>query len=181
MTITPLSIAGAYKIDIDPIEDERGFFARTFCRDSFKEVGIAFDVQQCSLSRNRFQYTLRGMHFQIPPHGETKLVSCQKGEIWDCLIDLRSTSDTFGQWTAERLSADHHTALLIPPYCAHGFLTLTPDAEVYYMINTPYVPTAARGVRWNDPAFTIDWPADPSVISDRDQGYVDFEKGRDAC
>jgi len=177
MIITPLEIPGAFQIDVERAEDERGFFARCFCREQLRSQGVAFDVEQCSISGNRARHTLRGMHYQASPHAETKLVRCTAGSIWDCIVDLRPASPTFRKWTARELSADNRRSLLVPEQCAHGFLTLTADAEVFYMISSSYVPEAARGVRWNDPAFAIDWPAIPEVISPRDLAYPDFPTG----
>ncbi len=175
MINTPLDIQGAFQIDIEPHEDERGFFARSFCREELSALGIDFPVAQCSVSYNRARHTLRGMHYQVPPCPETKLVRCTAGRVWDCIVDLRRASPTFGKWVAVELSADNHRTLLIPEQCAHGFLTLTPDTEVYYMMSTPYEPDYARGVRWNDPAFAVEWPAEPDVISEKDQQFPDFQ------
>lgn len=174
MIYTPLEIPGAFRIDIDPQQDPRGFFARSFCRDELKSHGIDFPVAQCSISYNRALHTLRGMHVQAPPCTEIKLVRCTAGRIWDCIVDLRPDSPTFRRWVACELSADNHRTLLIPENCAHGFLTLTPDTEVYYMMSAPYEPRHARGVRWDDPAFGIDWPATPDVLSEKDRSYPDF-------
>jgi dTDP-4-dehydrorhamnose 3,5-epimerase len=177
MIITPLKISGAFQIDIERADDERGFFARCFCREDLCAHGIDFPVAQCSISGNRARHTLRGMHYQEPPHGETKLVRCTAGCIWDCIVDLRPGSPTYRQWSALELSAANRRTLLVPECCAHGFLTLTADAEVFYMISSSYEPLSARGVRWDDPAFGIDWPAPPEVISDKDRSYPDHVAG----
>ncbi len=176
MIITPLEIAGAFQVDIERSEDERGFFARCFCRDDWQEIGVDFPVVQCSISGNRSRHTLRGLHYQAAPHGETKLVRCTAGRLWDCIVDLRPESPTFLQWQATELSATNRRALLIPQQCAHGFLTLEDETEVFYMISAPYEPRSARGVRWDDPAFKIDWPAPPAVISTKDRTYAGFQK-----
>ncbi len=170
----PLSIAGAYQVDIEALGDERGLFARTYCAAEFVALGIELPIAQCSISYNRDRYTLRGMHWQRPPHPETKLVRCTAGQVWDCLLDLRPDSPTFKQWTAVELSAENRRAVLIPPECAHGFITLTPNTELFYMMSTPYAPESAMGVRWNDPAFNIEWPANPEVLSAKDQSWPDF-------
>lgn len=177
MIITPLEIPGAFRIDVERAEDERGFFARCFCRGELQAHGIAFEAVQCSISGNRARHTLRGMHYQASPCGETKLVRCTAGCVWDCIVDLRPASPTFRQWLALELSAGNHRALLVPEQCAHGFLTLTAGAEVFYMISSPYEPRAARGIRWNDPAFGIAWPAPPDVIAGKDRLYPDFTAG----
>lgn len=174
MKCTPLKIPGSYLVEIEPLQDERGFFSRTFCRNEFRELGIDFPVAQCSISANPGQYTLRGMHYQADPCPEIKLVRCTAGMIWDCIIDLRPGSTTFRQWEAAELSARNHKALLIPEGCAHGFISLTPDTEVFYMISASFAPACARGVRWNDPAFAIEWPATPVVISEKDRNLPDF-------
>ncbi|HMO51459.1 MAG TPA: dTDP-4-dehydrorhamnose 3,5-epimerase family protein [Kiritimatiellia bacterium] len=176
MKFVPLSIPGAFRIDPEPKEDERGFFARTFCRDTFGRHGIDFTPAQCSISVNRARHTLRGMHYQTAPCPEIKLVRCTAGSIWDCLIDLRPDSPTFGQWTAEELSASNRRALLIPELCAHGFLSLTADSEVLYMMSAPFAPECARAVRWDDPAFGITWPAQPEVMSEADRHHADVAK-----
>jgi dTDP-4-dehydrorhamnose 3,5-epimerase len=172
----PLKIPGAFLVEGERKDDERGFFARTFCREEFKGVGVDFPVVQCSVSGNREIYTLRGMHVQASPCPETKLVRCTAGRAWDCILDLRPGSPTFKQWAAEELSADNHRALLIPENCAHGFLTLAPGTELFYMMSAPFSPAHAGGVRWNDPAFGIAWPAAPAVLSDNDRDRPDFKE-----
>ena len=176
MKFTPLSIPGAHLVEVEPQEDERGFFARLFCRDEFRRVGVDFSVAQCSVSFNREIHTLRGMHVQVSPCPETKLVRCTAGRIWDCILDLRPGSPTFKRWAAAELSAANHRALLIPENCAHGFLSLTPDTELFYMMSAPFSPAHARGVRWNDPAFGIAWPAPPQVLSAKDRDRPDFKE-----
>jgi dTDP-4-dehydrorhamnose 3,5-epimerase len=169
---TPL--AGVMAIDMERIEDERGFFARTFCSDEFAARGLAASMSQCSVSFNALRGTLRGLHYQAAPHDEAKLVRCTAGAVFDVVVDLRGDSPTFRQWHGVELTAANHRALYIPTGCAHGFITLADHTEVFYMISVPYAPGAARGVRWNDPAFAIDWPLQPLVISDRDAGYAPF-------
>ncbi|MDA0171522.1 dTDP-4-dehydrorhamnose 3,5-epimerase family protein [Solirubrobacter taibaiensis] len=170
---TPLS--GAFVVDVEPAQDARGLFARTFDRETFAAHGLAVTIDQVSVSYNERAGTLRGMHYQADPHGEEKLVRCVRGAIHDVIVDLRPDSPTLKQSFGIDLDEDSRTALYIPKGMAHGFLTLTDAAEVLYLISTPYVPDAARGVRWDDPAFGIDWPGSPQVMSDRDRTYPDFQ------
>ena len=174
MKLLPLRIPGAFRIDMDLLEDERGFFARTFCREELRRHGVEFPVAQCSVSFNREAFTLRGMHVQAAPCPEQKIVRCTAGRVWDCLLDLRPGSPAFKQWVAEELSAENRRALLIPEQCAHGFLSLEPGTELLYMMSAPFAPECARGVRWNDPAFGIAWPAPPRILSDKDRLFPDF-------
>lgn len=177
MKLRETGIPGVLHVALTRIEDERGWFARSFCVDEFADAGIDFTPVQMNLSRNAARGTLRGMHYQIAPKPEPKLVRCTRGRIFDVAVDLRRASPTFRRWTACELDAESQTALFIPAGCAHGFLTLTPDAEVFYVMGERYDPELARGVRWDDPAFAIDWPARPRVISERDAAWPDFETG----
>lgn len=152
-------------------DDERGSFARTFCRSELAEAGLPFNVVQASLSRNRARHTLRGMHIQNPPFAESKIVSCARGRIWDAAVDLRPGSATFRQWRAFELAPDSDCAVHVPRGVAHGFLTLEDDCEVHYLMDEEYAPAAAGGIRWDDPAIGIDWPAQPAAISQRDAGF----------
>jgi len=172
--LTPVPLRGAWLIDVERIEDERGFFARTWSAEELAAAGLSTTLVQCSISFNHRRGTLRGMHYQADPHGETKLVRCTMGAVWDVVVDLRRQSPTFRQWFGAELSAENRRTLYIPPGFAHGFITLTDATEVLYQMGTPYVPEAARGVRWNDPAFGIDWPFAPAVIAERDARYADF-------
>jgi dTDP-4-dehydrorhamnose 3,5-epimerase len=169
----PLALGGAFVVEIDPRRDERGFFARTFCRDEFGAQGLCADFPQCSVSFNARKATLRGMHYQDAPHAEVKLVRCTQGAIHDVLIDLRRGSPTYRKWVAVELTAENRKALYVPEGLAHGFLTLADATEVFYQISRPHEPLAARGVRYDDPAFGIRWPAPPAVIAERDRGYPD--------
>jgi dTDP-4-dehydrorhamnose 3,5-epimerase len=169
---TETPIAGAFTIDVERHEDDRGFFARTFCEDELRALGLESRVAQCNVSWNRSRGTLRGLHYQAAPHEETKIVRCTRGAIWDVVVDLRAGSPTQLQWTAVELSAENRRSLYIAAGLAHGFLTETDDAEVLYMMGTAYVAGAARGVAWDDPAFGIRWPLEPVVISDRDRSYA---------
>jgi dTDP-4-dehydrorhamnose 3,5-epimerase len=163
---TETPVAGAFVIDVEPLEDDRGFFARTFDEDELRARGLESDVAQCSVSWNRVRGTLRGLHYQAAPHEETKIVRCTRGAIWDVIVDVHTR-----QWAAIELTTDNRRALYVPRGVAHGFITLTDDTEVLYMMGARYVPDAARGIAWDDPAFAIGWPLQPAVISDRDRKY----------
>jgi dTDP-4-dehydrorhamnose 3,5-epimerase len=172
---TPL--AGAVLVELDRHEDERGFFARTFDRDEWIARDMDPTVAQCNTSFNRRAGTLRGMHFQADPHGEPKLVRCTRGAIWDAIVDLRPESATHRSWFAAVLTAANGRALYVPAGMAHGFQTLEAESEVLYMMGHEYVPESARGVRWDDPAFGIEWPEPPPggrTISGRDAAYPDY-------
>jgi dTDP-4-dehydrorhamnose 3,5-epimerase len=173
---TPLP--GVLIIEPERIEDERGFFARTFSTDEFAAQGLDVRVAQCSTSFNPKAGTLRGMHYQASPHAEAKLVRCTRGAIFDVAVDLRTDSSAYLGWVGVELSADDGRALFVPEGCAHGFQTLVDTCEVLYQISTPHIPDAGRGVRWNDPAFGIEWPEAPPhgrTLSDRDAEYPDFD------
>ncbi|OGG41655.1 dTDP-4-dehydrorhamnose 3,5-epimerase [Candidatus Kaiserbacteria bacterium RIFCSPHIGHO2_01_FULL_46_22] len=178
MKFTELSLPGVYVIDIQPHADSRGWFARTWDEGEFAAQGLVAQLSQCSISFNAKRGTIRGMHFQEAPHEETKIVSCLAGSILDVVIDLRKTSDAYGKHIAVELSVNTHTMLYIPRGCAHGFQTLEDDTTVQYQISDPYVPQAARGIRWNDEAFGIQWPLPVSVISERDNTYSNFYDNR---
>jgi dTDP-4-dehydrorhamnose 3,5-epimerase len=170
----PTALEGVWLLGLDRHEDQRGFFARVWSGVEFRERGLDAHIEQCSLSFNHRAGTVRGMHFQAPPRAEVKIVRCIRGAIHDVVLDLRPHSPTFKRWVARELSADNRLAFYVPKGCAHGFQTLTDDAEVLYLISEAYDPSLGRGVRWNDPAFAISWPLPASVISDRDQAYPDF-------
>lgn len=174
MKLSPTALAGACMIDIEPVPDERGFFARSWCREEFVRHGLNPDLAQCSISFNKKRGTLRGMHYQAKPHEETKVVRCTRGAIYDVIVDLRPESPTFRKWIAVELSADNRRMLYVPPGFAHGFQSLVDGTEVFYQISTFYRPESARGVRWNDPAFGIEWPVTERIISDKDRQYPDF-------
>ena len=170
MLFRPLDIPGLFLIELERMEDERGFFSRLFCADIFRERGLCADYRQWSTSFNRCRGTLRGLHFQASPHEETKLVWCTRGAIFDVAVDVRPGSRSRGKWVGVELSADNGSALYIPGGFAHGFQTLTDDTEVLYHISERYRPEAARGVRWDDPDLAIAWPcAEQRVISGRDR------------
>jgi dTDP-4-dehydrorhamnose 3,5-epimerase len=166
---------GARLIDIEPREDERGFFARSWCRQELAAQGLDTEIAQESLSLNRHRGTLRGLHLQRPPHEETKIVRCTRGAIYDVIVDLRSRSPTYLRWQGFELSADNRRALYIPKGFAHGFQSLTDNAEISYKISAFYAPDAAAGYRYDDPAFAIGWPLPVAVISERDLGWPAFE------
>ena len=171
-------IDGAWVVVPEPTEDERGLFARTFSTDEFGARGLDSRVSQCSTSFNARAGTLRGLHYQAAPHGEAKLVRCTHGTIYDVAVDLRTDSPSYLRWCATQLSAENRHAFFIPDGCAHGFQTLADDSEVLYQISTPYVPGSGRGVRWDDPAFAIEWPDAPPggrIMSERDARYPDLE------
>jgi dTDP-4-dehydrorhamnose 3,5-epimerase len=171
---TETPIRGAYLIDIEPVEDERGFFARTYDADELRRRGLDARVAQCSVSFSARRGTLRGMHYQRAPHSETKLVRCTRGAIYDVVIDLRPSSPSFKQWFGAELTARSHRMLYVPEGLAHGFQTLEDDSEVAYQISEAYHPHAAAGFRWNDPAFAIRWPLDVTAIAERDRSFPDF-------
>jgi dTDP-4-dehydrorhamnose 3,5-epimerase len=168
-------VEGAYLIKPERLEDERGFFARTYCVRELAEHGIDSQVVQRSVSYNRRRGTLRGMHFQTTPHEETKLVSCLRGSVYDVVLDLRPTSSTYRRWSAVTLTADGFETLFIPKGCAHGFISLADDSTVHYEISEFHHPDSARGLRYDDPAFGIVWPLQPAVINSRDLSYPPYE------
>ena len=174
MRFSPTEVAGVMRVEIEPVQDARGAFARLHCPEEFAAAGIPFAPGQTSLSRNTAAFTLRGMHYQPAPHGETKLVRAVRGRVFDVALDLRPDSPTYLKWTGAVLDADEGQALFIPEGVAHGFLTLLPDTDVLYQIAPMFEPGHGAGVRWNDPAFAIRWPAPPEVISERDAAYPDF-------
>ena len=167
-------LPGVFILDVERHCDERGFFARYWCADELALQGIDFVPVQGSLSSNPTKGTLRGLHYQAAPHEETKLVRCTRGAIFDVLVDLRPASPTYGQWLGLELTADNLRQLLVPGGIAHGFLTLQPDTEVSDLMSTRYVPAAARGLRWDDPAIGISWPGPPVLLSGKDRNYPDW-------
>jgi len=170
-------VAGSYVVDPERMEDARGFFARTFSSEEFAAHGLENRVEECSTSFNARSGTLRGLHYQAAPHGEAKLVRCTRGAIYDVAVDLRPDSPSYLRWVGTELSAENGRALLVPEGCAHGFQTLVDASEVLYQISSTYVPEAARGVRWDDPAFNIEWPPAPlggRTMAPRDAQYPDF-------
>ncbi len=171
MRVTKTRVPGVFVIELEPIEDERGFFARTWCAEEFRHHRLNADLAQCSVSFNRNRGTLRGMHYQVDPWAETKLVRCTSGAIYDVALDLRPDSPAYRQWVGVELTARNHLGLYIPEGVAHGFQTLADDSEVFYQISVPYHPESGRGVRWNDPAFGVRWPLAEPQLSERDASY----------
>jgi dTDP-4-dehydrorhamnose 3,5-epimerase len=173
---TAAPIAGAFVVDIERMDDGRGFFARTFCRDEFAARGLRSSFVQCNLSSNPRKGTLRGMHLQAKPHEEAKLVCCTRGAVYDVIVDLRRESPTFRQWAAFELSAQNRRMLYVPEGLAHGFQALEDYTDLFYLMSESYQEDLARGVRWNDPAFAIRWPLSAPILSQRDATYPDFER-----
>lgn len=174
MKFSETPLAGAWIVDVEPHTDERGFFARTWCRREFEEHGIDADFVQASLSYNRVAGTLRGMHFQRPPHAETKLVRCVRGAIYDVIVDLRRESGSYGRWTGLELSANNRRGLLVPKGFAHGFITLDDNTEVLYQISAYYTPGSGTGLRHDDRQLGIEWPVPVKVIDDKDRALPAF-------
>ena len=174
MKFTETRVAGAYVIDPVRFYDERGFFAEAWNDTEAAQYGLTTRVEQCNLAFNPLKGTLRGLHFQKAPHEEAKLVRCTAGAVFDVLVDLRPESPTFKQWYGTELTAENRQMLYVPEGCAHGYLTLVDGSEVFYQISAKYAPTSADGVRWNDPAFGIEWPAPVVHLHPRDRDYPDF-------
>jgi dTDP-4-dehydrorhamnose 3,5-epimerase len=170
-----LAIPGVFALELELVHDKRGFFARTYSREELAEHGIDFDVVQASVSFNERRGTLRGMHLQRPPHEEAKLVRCLTGSVHDVVVDLRMGSATQFDWVAVELSAQRRNALYIPAGLAHGFVTLEDSCELAYLISAAHEPSAAAGIRWNDPALGIEWPLEPQVVSERDAAFPDLD------
>ena len=176
MIFAEASLPGAFVIEPEPLEDARGFFARTWCRREFEARGLETRIAQCSTSFNKRKGTLRGMHYQVPPFAETKIVRCTCGSMYDVIIDLRPESPAFTRHFTVVLTAENHKMLYVPTGFAHGFQTLEDDTEVLYQISEFYSPDHSRGVRWDDPAFGIRWPDDERTIAERDLGYPGFRQ-----
>ncbi len=175
MRFTETDLPGAFLVDLNRIEDERGFFARGWCMDEFARQGLVAAMTQLNVGFSHQRGSLRGMHYQEHPHQEAKFVRCTRGAIFDVIVDLRPDSPTHGQWLGAELTADNRRMLYAPPGCAHGYQTLTEDAETYYLTSASYAPLAARGVRYNDPAFRIVWPLPVSAISAADENWPDYQ------
>ncbi len=172
MKFLPTPLAGAFVVELEPLEDERGFFARSFCQEEFRKQGLKPAIAQCNVSWNRKRGTLRGLHYQAAPHEEAKVVRCTRGAIWDVIVDLREGSPTRLRWHAQELSADNRLAFYVPEGFAHGFQTLADDSEVHYQMSETYHPDLARGVRWDDPLLKVKWPLPAPILSERDQSYA---------
>jgi dTDP-4-dehydrorhamnose 3,5-epimerase len=175
MEFTETPLAGAYLVDLEKRGDARGFFARFFCAREFAERGLETRFVQINNSLSGDASTLRGMHYQLPPAAEVKLVRCIAGALWDAILDLRPHSPTFGRWFAAELTADNRRMMYVPQGFAHGFLTLAPNTEALYLVSAFYAPERERGVRWDDPRFAIAWPSPPRAISEKDARQRDFD------
>lgn len=174
MIFTETKLKGAYTIEIEQLKDNRGFFARSWCQREFEEHGLTSRVVQTNVSFNIKKGTLRGMHYQIAPYEEAKLIRCTNGAIYDVIIDLRPDSPTYLQWVGAELTADNHKMLFVPESFAHGFQTLQDNTEVTYQVTQFYTPGSERGIRWNDKTINIEWLVDVNVISDKDKNWPDF-------
>lgn len=174
MLFTQTKLKGAYLIELEKKADERGFFARAWCREEFQALNLPPQFVQCNVSWNGRKGTLRGMHRQVAPHEESKLMRCTRGAIYDVMLDLRRDSPTFGKWQGFELTEDNHRSLFVPDGFAHGYQTLEDNSEVVYLVSEFYVPGCEKGVRYNDPAFGIQWPAAVTVISEKDNSWPDY-------
>lgn len=175
MIFTETKLKGSFIIEIEKHEDERGFFGRSWCVNEMKDHGINMNILQANISLNKRKGTLRGMHYQLAPHQEAKLVRCSKGSIFDVIIDLRKDSHTFKKWIGVELTQENYKMLYIPEDFAHGFITLDDDSEISYLMSEIYVPDAGATIRWNDPLFNIKWPLEPMILSEKDNFQPDFE------
>ena len=175
MRFSELALHGVFALDAEPFVDERGSFSRTFCADELAAHGLEPGVAQCSISVNDRAGTLRGMHLQVAPFEETKVVRCTRGAIFDVVVDVRNDAPTFGRWLGVELRAGAGRSLYIPTGCAHGFLVLEDHTEVEYVISAPYSAEHARGIRWDDPAIAIEWPFAPDIVSARDRSFADVD------
>ena len=174
MIFTETKLKGAYVIEIEKLKDHRGFFARAWCQNEFKAQGLTSSLVQANVSFNKKKGTLRGMHYQLSPYEETKLVRCNRGAIYDVIIDLRPASPSYAQWIGVELTAKNYKMLYVPRNFAHGFQTLEDNTEVTYQVSQFYTPGSERGIRWDDPAFSIEWLTDVQVISDKDKSWPEF-------
>jgi len=174
MIFTETKLKGAFVIEPERQEDERGFFARTFCKEEFEAHGLNIDWVQCNISFNKKKGTLRGMHYQTTPYEEVKLVRCTMGAIYDVIIDLRPDSHTFKQWASVELSSENRRMLYVPEQFAHGFQTLANNTEVFYLMSEFYHPGSSKGIRWNDPAFLVKWPIISPIMSSADSSYPNY-------
>ena len=177
MIFTQTPLGGAFVIDLEKKGDERGFFARAFCQKEFSDHGLIDRFVQANNSLSAIRGTMRGMHYQLAPKAETKLVRCIRGALYDLILDLRKESPTFGQSFGAELTAENRRMMYVPKGFAHGFITLQPDTEAFYFVDEFYSPEHERGVRWDDPKFKLNWPAQPTVISDKDRKHRDFDPG----
>lgn len=179
MKINTTAIEGVHIVELDELTDDRGFFARSYCRDEFVAAGLEPTIAQCNLSRNHVAGTLRGMHFQTMEAPEVKFIRCTRGAILDVVVDMRAGSPTLGEHVAVELTEENHQAIYVPAVFAHGYLTLTDDAEVHYQVSHPYTPNTERGLLHDDPILGIDWPRSIDVISDKDKGWATLGSRQD--
>ena len=175
MRFIPALLSGAFIIEMDLLRDHRGFFARSFCRNEFEQQGLVGTFVQCNTSWNEQRGTLRGMHYQRPPHAEVKVIRCTRGAIYDVIVDLRPDSPTYCKWFGLNLSSNDYKMLYVPEGFAHGYQTLEPDTEPFYLVSEFYAPGSEGGARWNDPAFGIEWPLPDPILSEKDQSHPDFK------
>jgi dTDP-4-dehydrorhamnose 3,5-epimerase len=177
MIFTPTRIPEAFILDLERRADARGFFARAWCAEEFAAHGLSTSIAQANLSFTDRAGTLRGLHYQLAPHEEAKVMRCTQGAIFDVIVDLREESPTCGEWLGVELSADNHRMLYVPPGCAHGYQALTDAAEVFYLVSTGYAAGAEHGIRYDDPAFGIEWPREITLVSEKDRGWPDYLHG----
>ncbi len=175
MTFEETKINGAFVVQLEKLKDHRGYFARAWCKEELEQMNLETDIKQYNASYNYKKGTLRGLHYQNPPYTETKYVRCTNGAVYDVIVDLRPESPTYKKWLGIELSAENMKMLYVPKGCAHGYLTLTDNAEVFYMVTAFYHKEAEGGVRYNDPAFNIEWPVEITDISDKDKKHPDFK------
>jgi dTDP-4-dehydrorhamnose 3,5-epimerase len=181
MLFAETELPGAFVIDLERRGDERGFFARAWCEREFAEHGLETRVAQCNVSFNERRGTLRGLHYQVAPHSEVKVIRCTRGAVFDVIVDIRPESETYTRWIGVELSEENRRMLYVPEGFAHGYLTLADETETFYQVSVPYAPDAERGARWDDPAFGIEWPqSEGLVISEKDRAWPDFEPVRSA-
>jgi dTDP-4-dehydrorhamnose 3,5-epimerase len=179
MKFEKLKVKGAYCISLEKHEDHRGFFSRLWCKDEFKNQGIAFEPVQVNFSRSLKRGTIRGMHYQVDPFAEAKLVCCVKGSVYDAMIDLRPNSQTYLQWDAAELKKENFQLLFIPAGCAHGYQVMSDNSELIYFVSQYYQPQAERGIRWDDRRFNINWPIpEGTVLSEKDNSWPEYDEGR---
>jgi dTDP-4-dehydrorhamnose 3,5-epimerase len=171
----PAEIDGTFLVSMEPRGDERGWFARAWCEEEFRAVGVDIRAVQTNVSFNVHRGTIRGLHWQVEPYGETKLVRCTAGEVFDVAADVRPDSPTYGRWQGARLRAGDQRLVFVPAGCAHGYQALTDGAEISYQVSHAYVPGAERGIRWDDPGFGIEWPVAEAIVSEKDSSWPDFE------
>jgi len=178
MIFKPLPLEGAHLIQLEKFSDERGFFARYFCKEEFKKAGLESEFVQVNNSLSRKKGTLRGLHFQRPPQSEVKLVRCIKGSIWDVIVDIRKGSKTYGKWVGAELNEENRDMMYVPKGFAHGFISLTEDSEILYMVSATYNPELEGTLRWDDPVHGIEWPIQPQVLSEKDQKATDWNESK---